>query len=109
MKGYLMVSITAEEIAVMYRRMASNQSSPRRAGLLRLVSDVLEDLALEALRGRVSEATLERLIALERVLRINGLPSERISRLISISRRLVVPEIGYYLPPQVEVSNIRLS
>lgn len=102
-------SVMAEEMSVMYRNMANKQGSPRRAGLLRLTSEILENLALEAIKGSISETTLERLIALERILRISGLPSSRIEKLVKSVRKYVVPSFTNYVPPQLEASNSILS
>jgi len=105
-------SIMAEEISVMYRKMAERQGSPRKAGLLRLVSEVLEDLAVEAIKGSISEATIERLMVLGRTLRMSGLPSMRIERLIKSIKRYMIPAVENYvnyIPPQLEISSSMLS
>ncbi len=105
-------SVMAEEISVMYRKMAERQESPRKAGLLRLVSEVLEDLAVEAIKGSISEATLERLMVLGKILRMSGLPSVRIERLVRSVKRYMVPAVENYVnyvPPQLETSNSILS
>jgi len=103
------ISMMAEEMAVLYRKMSERQGSLRRAGLLRLTSELLEDLALEAIRGEVSEISLERLAVVERLLRLNGLPSSRLGRLIRVARKYVSPKFEYYPPPHVEISNNMLS
>jgi hypothetical protein len=103
------ISLMAEEIAVMYKRMSERQGNPRRAGLLKLASEVLEDLAMEAVRGKIAEETLEKLRVIEKFLKVNGLPSDKIGRLVRVARRYVVPPLTYYLPPQVEASNSMLS
>ncbi len=105
----LSVSVKAQELAVTYRRMARNQSSPRKAGLLLLAAEVLEELSVEVLRGGASETTLEKLAALERILTLNKLPAHKLSSLIRKARAFSRPRLEVYLVPQFEVSSTILS
>jgi len=80
--GDLAVSLMAEELAGKYRRLASSYAReyPRKAGLLRLASTLLDLLASELAAGRPTRATLERLESLERLLRWSGLPWQQVYR-----------------------------
>ncbi len=109
MENGMAISILAEEIAVMYKKMSEKQENPRRAGLLKLASEILEDFALEVIRSGISQPTLERLTVIEKMLKLNGLPSGRLGRLVRAARKYVVAPLPSYLPPQVEISNSILS
>jgi hypothetical protein len=90
-RGDLALSLLAEEAAEKYRRMASRYSReyPRKAGLLRLASTLLDLLAGELAAGRPSPSTLERLESLERLLRWSGLPWQYMDRV----RRMAVQRL----------------
>lgn len=99
------VSVSAQELAVIFRRMAERQASPRKAGLLLLAAEVLEDLSVEIIRGGASETTLEKLSALQRVMELNKLPTQRLQALLRRAKTLSRPSSEIYLVPQFEVSS----
>jgi len=89
LNGDLALSVIAEETAERLRRMASSygREYPRKAGLLRLASTLLDLLASELASGKPTYATLERIRSVERLLRWSGLPWQHVERIRRLAYR----------------------